>query len=81
MIEMELIAWLLRLLNAHLIAVEPSYLSEEVSDNNVLPIQALSEYSLEYASALLLNLCLRRGGKAKCELEIDLTLSVTSALL
>lgn len=42
---------------------------------------ALSDYSLEYASALLLNLCLRRGGKAKCELEIDLTLNVMVALL
>lgn len=63
-------------------AIEPSYFQQRsATDEQLFPVQALSEYSLEYASALLLNLCLRRAGKAKCELEVELTLQVTLALL
>ncbi len=53
-----------------------SWLIELLSDTEVL-----SDYSLEYAVALLMNLCLRTSGKKKCALDYKRTLKVLSDLL
>jgi hypothetical protein len=43
--------------------------------------ETLSDYTLEYAIALLMNLCLRSTGKLKCTQDAKQTINVLSDLL
>lgn len=43
--------------------------------------ETLSDYTLEYAVALLMNLCLRNTGKIKCTQDYKKTIKVLSDLL
>ena len=43
--------------------------------------EELSDYSLEYASALLMNLSLRAGGKKRLSYDYETTFKVISELL
>ncbi|KAI8795631.1 lisH domain-containing protein ARMC9 [Biomphalaria glabrata] len=52
------------------------WLVDVLEDND-----SLSDYTLEYSIALLMNLCLRTAGKKKCSLKAHQTLKVLSDLL
>ncbi|KAH9490004.1 LisH domain-containing protein armc9 [Bulinus truncatus] len=52
------------------------WLVDVLEDND-----SLSDYTLEYSVALLMNLCLRTAGKKKCSLKSHQTLKVLSDLL
>jgi LisH domain-containing protein ARMC9 len=53
-----------------------SWLIDKLEDTDVL-----SDYTLEYAVALLMNLVMRSGGKAKSALNYKKTLKVVSDLV
>ena len=61
MIQLDLIAWIVRILRDHTLK------SLEAGDGERL----LSEYTVEYSSALLMNLALRTAGKEKAEQEAN----------
>ncbi|KAH6572819.1 hypothetical protein BASA50_002010 [Batrachochytrium salamandrivorans] len=44
-------------------------------------VDSLSEYTIEYASALMMNLCLRTVGKQQCASNPEQTLSVLNGLI
>lgn len=53
-----------------------NWLVDVLEDND-----SLSDYTLEYSVALLMNLCLRTAGKKKCATNAHKTLKVLSDLL
>ncbi|KAI8927019.1 hypothetical protein BC831DRAFT_454204 [Entophlyctis helioformis] len=44
-------------------------------------LDALSDYTIEYGTALLMNLCLRTAGKRECSLDPSRTLSILNELI
>ena len=72
MIENDLIAWIASILNKH---------SESETKSKEDGIGLLSEYTIEYATALLMNLSVRTLGKIKCEDKSVGILTVMNDLL